>query len=91
MTPPPHTTAPEHLADLMARRFPLVPRRQPKCGPLNTRIARVRELADQATTNPSPEQRLIRAAEAHTSPRSSSAIADYPTPPETCAGGNQTS
>jgi hypothetical protein len=52
-----------HLADLLQRRFPLVPRTKPICRPLETRVARVRHLthlAAQPTEDP-----LTRAAEAH--------------------------
>jgi hypothetical protein len=51
------------LHDMMAQRFPLIPRTKPACRALEVRVARVRDLArlaDQRT-----DESLVRAAEAH--------------------------
>ncbi len=57
------TAAATATFDLVAARFPLVPRERPSCPPLDARIAHVTALAGQAAEG--GDDALLRAAEAH--------------------------
>ncbi|RBQ16939.1 hypothetical protein DP939_28215 [Spongiactinospora rosea] len=49
--------------DAIVRRFPLIPRPRPRCGPIEERIAVARKLADDATMS-APHEGLASAAQA---------------------------